>query len=65
MPAEVKALRTRLGMTQVQFARELGIALSTVTHWEQGRRHPAGLYLRALETLAQRPTPSQAPEGES
>ena len=50
MPAEGKALRLnaagivrlrgKLGLTQSEFARVLGVAMHTVSVWEQGRRAP-------------------------
>lgn len=39
---DVKALRRRLGVTQVQFAARYGFKLATVRDWEQGRRQPVG-----------------------
>lgn len=42
VPAEidVKALRTRIGMTQERFASAFGFPLSTVRDWEQRRARP-------------------------
>lgn len=37
---DVKAIRTRLGLSQEAFARTYGFALSAVRDWEQGRRQP-------------------------
>lgn len=44
IPAEidVRAIRGRLGMTQLQFAVCFGFSVNTVRHWEQGRRVPEG-----------------------
>ena len=33
----VRAIRTRLGMTQAAFARAIGVPLATVRNWEQFR----------------------------
>ena len=41
-PAEVLALRTRLGLTRPQFARLLGVVASTVHRWESGARNVSG-----------------------
>jgi putative transcriptional regulator len=41
------AIRSRLDLTQKEFAELLGISLGTVRNWEQGRRTPDG----AAETL--------------
>lgn len=35
-PEEVKAIRTDLGLTQDDLARELGISVRTYIRWEQG-----------------------------
>lgn len=37
---DVKAIRTRLGVSQAKFATEFGFALDAVRNWEQGRRQP-------------------------
>jgi putative transcriptional regulator len=39
---DVKAIRAKLGMTQVQFAGEFGFNVNTLRHWEQGVRQPEG-----------------------
>ncbi len=47
-----KVLRQRLGMTQVEFAAEFGIPVSTLRDWEQRRTTPdapARSLLRAIE----------------
>ena len=38
--AGIVRLRTKLGLTQSEFARVLGVAMHTVSVWEQGRRVP-------------------------
>jgi putative transcriptional regulator len=44
VPAEidVRAIRSRLGLTQEQFAIRFGFSVNTLRHWEQGRRAPEG-----------------------
>jgi putative transcriptional regulator len=39
---DVKAIRTRLSMTQEEFAGRFGFSINTLRHWEQGRRVPEG-----------------------
>jgi putative transcriptional regulator len=39
---DVRAIRTKLGMTQQQFAGEFGFSVNTLRHWEQGKRQPEG-----------------------
>ncbi len=38
----VKAIRTNLGMTQVEFAGRFGFSVNTLRHWEQCSRQPEG-----------------------
>jgi len=40
MEVDVKAIRTRMGLTQAAFAARFGFARATVTDWEQKRRRP-------------------------
>ena len=39
---DVKAIRTRLNMTQEEFAARFGFSINTLRRWEQGRRVPEG-----------------------
>lgn len=39
---DVRAIRTKLGMTQEQFAAQFGFSVNTLRHWEQGKRQPEG-----------------------
>src|SRR5262245_30665376 len=39
---DVRAVRTRLGLSQEEFAAAFGVRLGTVRNWEQGRRRPDG-----------------------
>jgi putative transcriptional regulator len=48
-PEQVRSLRRALGMSQEQFATHLGVSISSVRDWEQGRRKPRGLYRRTLQ----------------
>jgi putative transcriptional regulator len=50
-PMDVKAIRQRLGKSQSQFALMIGVSVSTLQNWEQGRRRPEGP-ARALLTVA-------------
>lgn len=36
----IKALRTRIGMTQADFANRFGFPIATLRDWEQNRRKP-------------------------
>lgn len=35
---DVRAIRTRLGMTKQEFAGRCGFSFNMVRHWEQGKR---------------------------
>jgi putative transcriptional regulator len=48
IPTLVKRLRKQLGLTQEQFARELGVTCSTVNQWENARRRPQPFLLQRL-----------------
>lgn len=39
---DVRAIRTKLGMTQEKFAQEFGFSVNTLRHWEHGKRIPEG-----------------------
>jgi putative transcriptional regulator len=41
-PADIKAIRDRLGKSQSEFALLIGVSVSTLRNWEQGRRFPEG-----------------------
>ena len=47
----VKQLRLRLGLTQAEFARELGCRQQTISEWEQGIYKPANAYGRLLSAM--------------
>ncbi len=38
----IKSLRTRTRLSQPDFAALLGVEVSTLRNWEQGRREPTG-----------------------
>ena len=49
---DVRRIRTKLGMTQAQFAQAFGFSVDTLRHWEQGRRMPDGparAYLKVID----------------
>lgn len=39
---DVKLIRTKLEMTQEEFAGRFGFSINTLRHWEHGRRVPEG-----------------------
>ncbi|HEY0106987.1 MAG TPA: helix-turn-helix domain-containing protein [Rhizomicrobium sp.] len=49
---DVRRIRTKLDMTQAQFAQAFGFSVDTLRHWEQGRRVPDGAaraYLKVID----------------
>jgi len=50
--ALVRNLRDHLGLTQEQFAQELGVSFSTVNVWENGKREPLPFLRRRLLEMA-------------
>jgi putative transcriptional regulator len=52
---DVKAVRQKVGMTQVEFANTFGISLGTLRHWERGDRIPRGPARVLLHVVAKEP----------
>jgi putative transcriptional regulator len=49
---DVKAIRSRLGLSQMSFAARFGLSLYAIRNWEQGKRQPelaARAYLKVIE----------------
>jgi putative transcriptional regulator len=61
MPArEIRAIRVRLGCTQVEFAALLNVPKVTAVSWENGTRKPSGAALRLLAIAKHHPEALQA-----
>jgi putative transcriptional regulator len=54
-PLNVRAIREGLGKSQSEFARMIGVSLSTLQNWEQGRRRPQGPARALLKVAAHDP----------
>lgn len=48
---KLKELRSKLGLTQEQFAAKVGVTFSTVNRWENGKGKPSPLAMRQIEEL--------------
>ncbi len=48
---EIKALRDRLGWTQEQLARRLGVSFTTINRWERGRFQASPMAVTLLRQL--------------
>jgi putative transcriptional regulator len=53
--ADVRAIRARLGMTQVAFAATFGLPITTLRDWEQGRARPDTAARSYLVVIGRRP----------
>jgi putative transcriptional regulator len=44
IPAEIDAaaIRAKTGLSQLSFAKQIGVSVATLRNWEQGRRVPDG-----------------------
>jgi len=54
-PADIKAIRDRLGKSQSEFALLIGVSVSTIRNWEQGRRTPERPARALLQVAAENP----------
>lgn len=41
-PLDIKAIRHKLNKSQSEFALMIGVSVTTLQNWEQGRRHHTG-----------------------
>lgn len=49
----VRETRSRMGLTQTQFAYLLGVSFQTVNRWENGKTKPLPIALRLIEQQLQ------------
>jgi putative transcriptional regulator len=54
-PADIKDIRSRLKLSQSEFAMLIGVSISTLQNWEQGRRQPEGPASALLKIASTRP----------
>jgi len=47
----IRELRLLMGLTQEQFAAELGVTYSSINRWENGRSKPSPLAMQKIEKL--------------
>jgi hypothetical protein len=50
---EIKALRMKMQMTQVEFAKAVGVCRTVIQMWESGRSSPSHLAEYRLKKLAE------------
>ncbi len=51
----IKHARDKLGMTQVEFAKMLGVSKRTLEGWEQGTKKPSGAAISLIRLAVARP----------
>lgn len=54
-PADIKKIRHKLAKSQAEFAMMIGVSVSTLQNWEQGRRQPEGPARALLKIAAENP----------
>lgn len=54
-PAQVRAIRSRLKVSQADFAAVLNVPVVTAASWERGQRTPSGAALRLLQIVKKNP----------
>jgi putative transcriptional regulator len=51
----VRRIRSKIRMSQIEFARATGVSVDTLRNWEQGRRHPSATARALLKVLDRSP----------
>ncbi len=54
-PIKVAKIRTKLKLTQAQFADMICVSLATLRNWEQGRTYPEGAAIALLRVADSKP----------
>ncbi len=54
-PDDIKKIRDQLHKSQSEFALMIGVSISTLQNWEQGRRKPVGPARALLKIAAANP----------
>lgn len=54
-PSPPKVIRSKLNLSQSDFAGLLGVSIRTLQDWEQGRRNPQGPAIALLRIAEQHP----------
>ncbi len=56
MSVDVKQLRERLGLTGQDLAVAIGVSVSTISRWENGKNRPSKLALARIKEVANKQT---------
>jgi putative transcriptional regulator len=54
-PLDIKTIREQLNKSQSEFALMIGVSVSTLQNWEQGRRKPEGPAKALLRVASKNP----------
>ena len=54
LSTSIKKIRQKTFMTQEEFAKELGVAFSTVNRWEKGKTTPNFAAMKQMKDFCQR-----------
>lgn len=54
-PLDVKKIRHKLKLSQIQFSKLIHVSIKTLQNWEQGRRNPQGPAIALLTILKKDP----------
>ena len=46
---KLKQVRTQLSLSQIEFAKELGVAFTTINRWENGKFEPSYRALKKFD----------------
>ncbi|STY91471.1 NadS family protein [Moraxella bovis] len=52
---DIKEVRAKTGLSQIQFAKKLNISPKTLQNWEQGTRTPTGPAITLIRLLDKNP----------
>jgi len=52
--SKIRALRTKLNLTQTQFASLLGTSQILISYWETGKRNPGSISQKFLTFIAEK-----------
>lgn len=55
-PLDIKSIRGKLRKSQSEFALMIGVSVSTLQNWEQGRRTPDGPARALLKVASKNPS---------
>ncbi len=55
-PLDIKGIRTKVGKTQKEFASMIGVKVTTLRNWEQGKRNPSGPAMALLKVASYNPS---------